>query len=121
MQRFLSLGFSDHESRMLADAYDAVTKSDMWEYLRLPTTPGKEGFMFCHDIELAAIASEMKYQGHSGASYAWTLRQMEAIAKGGWESYASRIRMVKAPKHEDAMERIRSERVGIHSQSSLSS
>jgi hypothetical protein len=123
MERFLSLGFSDHESRMLADAYDAVTKSDMWEYLRLPTTPGKDGFMFCHDIELAAIACEMKYQGHSGASYAWTLRQMEAIAKGGWTAYANRIRIAKARdqlKHEEAMARIRSERSGIQSQSSSS-
>jgi hypothetical protein len=113
MERYTNLGYTQQEAEMLADAYQAVTKADMWEYLRLPSTPGKDGFMFSSDIELAAINSEMTYSGHSGASYAWTLRQMEAIAKGGWEAYANRIRMVKATeqlRHEEEMTRIRAQR-----------
>ena len=113
MERYTSLGYTEHEATMLADAFEAVTKADMWEYLRLPSTPGKDGFMFNPAIELAAINSEMTYTGHSGGSYAWTLRQMEAIAKGGWEAYANRIRMVKATeqlRHEEEMTRIRAQR-----------
>jgi len=30
----------------------------------------------------------MKYYGHSGVSYAWTMRQMEYIAKNGWDAFA---------------------------------
>ena len=113
MERYTSLGYTEHEATMLADAFQAVTKADMWEYLRLPSTPGKDGFMFNTAFELAAINAEMTYTGHSGASYAWTLRQMEAIAKGGWEAYANRIRMVKSTeqlRHEEEMTRIRAQR-----------
>lgn len=113
MDRFLSLGFDEYRATMLADAYQAVTKADMWEYLRLPTTPDKDGFMLSSAIELAAINAEMQFQGHSGASYAWTIRQMEAIAKGGWEAYANRIRASKATeqlRHEENLAKIRAER-----------
>jgi hypothetical protein len=98
MERFTALGFSQHEAMLLQDAYEAVTKADMWEYLRLPTTPGKDGFMFSPSIELAAISAEMQYQGHSGASYAWVLRQMEAIAKGTWDGWANRMQTLHSLK-----------------------
>jgi hypothetical protein len=110
MESFLALGFDTHESTMLADAYQAVTKADMWEYLRLPTTPGKDGFMFSKDIELAAIAFEMQYQGHSGSSYAWVMRQMEAIAKGGWTGWANRMRYLRSMqqlRHEEELSKMR--------------
>ncbi len=110
MERFTDLGFTTHEAMMLNDAYDAITKAEMWEYMRLPSTPGKDGFMFCTDIELAHINAAMTYQGHSGASYAWTMRQMEAIAKGGWQEFGNRIRFVRSmrgPRHEEALSKIR--------------
>ena len=113
MQKFLALGFTDHQATMLGDAYDAVTKADMWEYLRLASTPGPDGFMLSPAIELAAINAEMTYGGHSGASYAWTMRQMEAIAKKGWETYANTIRAKKAEeqlRHEVEFAKIRAER-----------
>ena len=113
MERFTALGFDTQEATMLADAYQAVTKAGMWDYLRLESTPGKDGFMLSTDIELAAISAAMKVQEHSGASYAWVMRQMEAIAKGGWEPYANRIRMVKSTqqlRHEEELAKIRAGR-----------
>lgn len=113
METFTALGFDTHEATMLADAYQAITKADMWEYMRQPSTPGKDGFMFSPAIELAAINAEMTYDGHSGASYAWTMRQMEAIAKGGWSAWANRIRTTKAMeqlRHEENVARIRADR-----------
>ncbi len=113
MERFTALGFDTDQATMLADAEQAVTKAGLWEYLRLQSTPGKDGFMLSTDIELAMINAEMTYRSHSGASYAWTMRQMEAIAKGGWEPYANRIRLVKSTeqlRHEENLSRIRAER-----------
>jgi hypothetical protein len=92
MNKFTPLGFNAHEAHMLQDAYDAVTATDMWDYLKLPSTPGKDGFMFSNSIELAVINAAMTYDGHSGASYAWVMRQLEAIAKRGWDTYANEIR-----------------------------
>lgn len=96
LESFTSLGFDDHEARMLKDAHSAVFKADKWEYLRDPTTPGKDGFIFCKDIELSHILAEMEYQGHTGASFAWVMRQMEAIAKGSWDDWANRMRYLKS-------------------------
>lgn len=113
MEKFTSIGFTEHEAVMLADAHQAVTQTELWDYLRHPSTPGPDGFMLSSAIELAMINAAMTFQGHSGASYAWTMRQMEAIAKGGWEPYANRIRMVKATqqlRHEENLARIRAER-----------
>ena len=113
MQKFIALGFTEHQATMLADAYDAITKADMWEYMSLRTTPGKDGFMHNPAIELAAIDCEMTFKGHSGASYAWTMRQMEAIAKKGWETYANQVRASKAEeqlRHEENLAKIRAER-----------
>jgi hypothetical protein len=109
MEKFSALGFSDHETRMLADAYQAVTKAEMWEYLKLSSTPGKDGFMFSKDIELALITAEMTH-GHSGASFAWVMRQMEAIAKGGWAGWANRMRYLRSMqqlRHEEELCKMR--------------
>jgi hypothetical protein len=41
------------------------------------------------------------------------MRQMEAIAKGGWEPYANRIRLVKSTqqlRHEEELAKIRAGR-----------
>jgi hypothetical protein len=87
-----------HETTMLKDAYQAITKADMWEYMRLPTTPGKDGFMFSSAIELALINAAMTYEGHSGASYAWTMRVMASIAKKGWEAHTNDVRRATADR-----------------------
>jgi hypothetical protein len=47
----------------------------------------KQGFMFNDAPELREIDLYMKYDGHSGSSYGWTMRNMEHIAKNGWDSY----------------------------------
>jgi hypothetical protein len=56
--------------------------------------PGNSGFMFSTksetirriDVEL----SKTETGGlHSGASYGWTMRQVQAIASLGWDEYVS--------------------------------
>jgi hypothetical protein len=124
MNRFIPLGFDSHEAMMLQDAYDAVTKADMWDYLKLPTTPGKDGFMFSPAIELAAINAEMVFDGHSGASYGWTMRQMESIAKKGWETYAKTVlaqRAMEALRIEDASQKRQADRTGLPTYGSVCS
>lgn len=77
------------EKDLLKDAYEAVEKtSGAWEWLKRPDVPGENGFMFCNDPTVKSIIDNMKLAGdHSGGSFAWTMRQMEAIAKMGWHNY----------------------------------
>ena len=85
-QDFMNLGYSPSDSIMLADAHQAITKAGLWDYFALPNTPGKDGFMFSTDKELVHLNKFLKYDGHSGSSYGWTMRQMEALAKHGLEA-----------------------------------
>lgn len=96
---FNALNLDSHSIEMLADAYQAVTKANRWGYLKRSDVPAKgKGFMFSDAEELREIDLEMKYGGHSGSSYAWTMRSMEMIAKQGWNIYAKEIGVKPAPK-----------------------
>lgn len=80
--------YSAHECEMLQDAYDAISQCELWDWMRTYTPHANDGFMFSTHPNLALIQSTMKYASHSGASWGWTMRTMEAIAKaGGWDAY----------------------------------
>jgi hypothetical protein len=91
MDTFMELGYTADDSIMLADAYQALTKADLWDYMKEPSTPGKDGFMFCTDLELVVLSRYMKYDKHSGHSYGWTMRVMKDIATYGMDGHKKRI------------------------------
>ena len=78
--------FTAHESTMLRDAYDAITQCELWDWLRTYSPEDNKGFMFSTHPNLERINKAMKYEGHSGSSYAMTMRVMEKIAKEGFDS-----------------------------------
>jgi hypothetical protein len=72
---------------MLKDAWDAVEKTNGWEFMK---NHNPRSYAFDDPPEkLKEINRTMKYDCHSGSSYAWTMRQMEAIAKNGWADYVA--------------------------------
>lgn len=78
------------DRQLLEDAYAAVTAAEAWDFLRDWSPPKERGFMFTQHPTLDSIQKQMKLMGaHSGASYGYCMRVMEAIAKRGWESYAA--------------------------------
>ena len=79
---------------IFSDAYQAVTITGNWEYI---AKLNPESFMFTKDPEVLRINKEMKYDGHSGSSYGFTMRTMERIAKYGWEKYAKEIGICPSP------------------------
>lgn len=77
--------FMGDEADMLSDAFTALTVTNNWSKLRTYDTTT---FMFEDPPEwLKDTYAKFKYDGHSSASHAWTMRHMEFIAKNGWESY----------------------------------
>ena len=76
---------------MLTDAYQAVTEAGAWTIMA--QDPGEGGFMYSKTahMNLAKVNALIKYEGHSGASYGWTMRQMQYIAIYGWEKYISNL------------------------------
>jgi hypothetical protein len=81
--------YSEFESMMLRDAYKAISKCNLWEWIRTYSPEKDKGFMFSEHPNLDRINKAMEFDGHSGASYAITMRVMESIAKNGWETLKS--------------------------------
>lgn len=86
--------FSHIESELfqtlLSEAYNALDRND-WETLREIEPDAEEGFMWTRDERLLAIMSKVDAAstvgGHSGGSMGITMRQMQLIARLGWEEY----------------------------------
>ena len=70
---------------MIKDGITAVIRAsqatgiDMWAYLKTYTPESNKGFMFSNDGIIGKIGQFMEV-GHSGSSYAWTMRQLQRIA-----------------------------------------
>jgi hypothetical protein len=80
------------DKEMFSTAYEAInTTPGGWEFMK-NDSPGNGGYMFgkCDDAEMQSkIESEIhkRYGGHSGASFGITMRNMQYIAKKGWEQW----------------------------------
>ena len=81
---FISLGYSQSEQEMLEDAYEAIEKTNMWEYMKKEPVGG---YTFTDDEELRLINRNLEYQGHSGFSFGWTMRTMHNLARLGEEKF----------------------------------
>jgi hypothetical protein len=71
---------------MLVNAWNAITQTNMWDYMK------KEiySYSWSDDKEVDLIykkIEELGYDGHSGCSFGWTMRQMQYIAQHGEENY----------------------------------
>ena len=88
--------YSRYETPMLEDAYRAITTCDLWDWMRTYTPEDTRGFMYGNHPNQERINRAMTYTAHSGASYGWTMRAMEDIAKHGWDAHKNRVRQAKA-------------------------
>jgi hypothetical protein len=88
MDQFKKFGFSDEEAMMLNDMFQAITEANQWDWMRTYNPEEKRGFVWSDAPELKEIDKYIQYQGHSGTSYAWTMRQMQYIAQHGMEGLA---------------------------------
>ncbi len=80
-------GISAWDAEMLCDAYKAVTKAGCWENIK---NFAGESFMFSRENWLGEVQKHMALMDqHSGCSYGVTMRNMESIAKDGWDAYVA--------------------------------
>ncbi len=77
----------EHSRQMLENAYNAITLAEGWEFMK---NYNEESFMFSSNPMVKSISDNMVtlgYDGHSGASFGWTMRTMEYLAKHGKEAF----------------------------------
>ena len=74
--------------QMMENAFNAITATEGgWDFIR---TFAEESFMFSHNPIVHTISDNMVklgFDGHSGASFGWTMRSMEYLAKHGKEAF----------------------------------
>lgn len=76
-----------HSRQMLENAYNAITMAGGWDFMK---TFSEESFMFSSHPMVNSISDAMinlGYNGHSGASFGWTMRSMEYLSKHGKEAF----------------------------------
>ena len=73
--------------------HSAITQTELWDWMRTYEPP--EGFMNSDAPELDRINAKMREDpisfNHSGASYGCMMRNMEFIAKNGYETFKTKI------------------------------
>lgn len=80
-----------HSKNMILAAIRAIDQLEAWDELASYSPPEDMGFMFDDSPLMKRINPKIAelYDGHSGSSYGWTMRQIEYIAKNGAEKYVS--------------------------------
>ena len=68
------------------DMWTAITITEMWT--QMATDPGPGGFSWSKAPHIATIQTALVDRvGHSGASIAATMREMQRLAQIGWTTY----------------------------------
>jgi hypothetical protein len=77
---------NDWDREMLSNAWQAITLTENWDFMK----SNIESFMWSEDPRVNIISAkmvELGYNGHSGASFGYTMRRMQYIAQNGEKKF----------------------------------
>ena len=77
------------EREMLTNAYEAIQQTELWPFMKEDIF----SYMFGVNPEIKMIQEKMSalgYDGHSGSSFGWTMREMQFIAQNGLEAHKNK-------------------------------
>ena len=66
------------------DMADTVTRLELWDWFR---TDPPNGYMFCSHPNVDKISNGLENNVHSGATFAYCMRLMQAIAMQGFDEW----------------------------------
>ena len=78
------------QREMLVNAWQAITITENWDFVKQDI----DSFMWSNDPRINIISKKMEelgYNGHSGASYGFTMRTMQYIAQNGEKKYKEQV------------------------------
>jgi hypothetical protein len=80
-------------SKPIYNMCNAVTKHNLWEWMRDEDPPADQGYSWWRHPNLRKIDSDdaVNNDGHSGCSFACSMRGVQFIAKHGYEAWASEV------------------------------
>jgi hypothetical protein len=68
-------------SRVVHNGVEAVNKLQLWNWFRTYDPPADKGFMYTNHPNIDAMSQETDSEGHSGASFGFTMRYLQRMAK----------------------------------------
>ena len=75
----------------LKDMADTVTRLELWDWFRNESPPENMGYMYWGHDNVNKISSGLEDNRHSGATFGYAMRCMQAIAKDGFESWKNKM------------------------------
>ena len=80
-------------SKPIYNMCNAVTKHNLWEWMRDEDPPADQGYSWWRHPNIRKIDSDdaVNRDGHSGCSFACSMRGVQFIAKHGYETWASEV------------------------------
>ena len=80
-----------HTRSLVSNGYTAVSQLELWNWMKEYTPENDEGFAWSKHPYIYRIMDKMESlpnpPGHSGCSFAVTMRELEYIAKNGIDKY----------------------------------
>ena len=70
----------------LKDMADTITRLELWDWFH-NSPPMSTGYMYWDHENKNKISNGLKNNQHSGATFAYCMRQMQAIAKKGFNTW----------------------------------
>ena len=73
----------------LQNMYEAIDELKLWDYIRDNPPSDNTGYMFSNDINISRISNHQKVidSGHTGATFAYSMRIMQMISKNGFNKF----------------------------------
>jgi hypothetical protein len=82
---------NQHTRSMISNGYTAVSQMELWDWMKSFEPDENKGFMWSDHPNITRIIHKMESlpdaPGHSGSSFAITMRHLQFIAKNGVEQY----------------------------------
>mgnify|MGYP003685492397 CR=1 FL=1 len=71
----------------LLDMAKTTTRLKLWNWFKNESPPKNEGYQFWDDENINKISDGLENNNHSGATFGYCMRQIQFIAKNGFDEY----------------------------------
>ena len=71
----------------LLDMAQTTTRLELWDWFKNESPPNDKGYMYWGHPNVEKISDGLTDNPHSGATFGYCMRQMQAIAKQGFENW----------------------------------
>lgn len=72
----------------LKDMADTVTRLELWDWFKNESPPDGKGYAWWDHPNINKISDGLQNNPHTGATFAYCMRCMQAISKDGFDSWS---------------------------------